>query len=681
MADTSVTYVGDGIQTTYSVPFEYLSESYVKVAINGIDMLTPAVWYFSGSSIIFRNAPADGSAIKIYRQTQGDTRLVNFQNGAVLTEADLDLSADQLFHLVQEAKENFADLINAEILRIGGGLGIVSTDPDEIIANLVAQVLADSVALELSQRVQDIDDNGQATLDMGTALQSQLNALAGATAATVYVQAGEPIPGVGGVPDPIQEGARWYDTDDNNKAYVYSQTSSTWVDLSDPRIGANTADITALEVTVNDGATGVAATAAALAVLDTTVTNIDGVQTAQAASIVTLQSDVGANSASIISESSTRATNDTAIASELALLGVKNGAATAFILDTATVKIDSDVGDTVATRLSGLATTDAANTAAISAEETARIAADAAEAVSRTALAARVTTAEGNILTNAAAVVTEANARASAIAAEAALRVALDARVTTAEGSISSAQVSISANASAITNAETGITDLEARYGVALDVNGYISGFSLNNSGTVSDFTIIADKFTLLEGAAPGETPKSPFSVSGGVVTMQNVQINGNLVVNGTINSAQIADEAVNEFYSDSVGSVLGPHSTWKTGAGTKEACRVTVPVASGPGQNVITVYSDFEVTGSSSVYGSIVLKRTRNGITTTLISGMGDLAAFSKPWSHSKGSMTYIEAANETYSTDYFWETSQGGTSNTSILPYSNLRTQVTYK
>lgn len=51
---------------------------------------------------------------------------------------------------------------------------------------------------------------------------------------------------------------------------------------------------------------------------------------------------------------------------------------------------------------------------------------------------------------------------------------------------------------------------LYAKYGVRLDVNGYVSGFVQNNNGASSDFNILADKFKI---AMPGVTPKTIFGV------------------------------------------------------------------------------------------------------------------------------------------------------------------------
>ena len=99
--------------------------------------------------------------------------------------------------------------------------------------------------------------------------------------ADVYVSDTAPVAGVGGVPDPIVTYSRWYDSDDNNAPYYW--TGSAWVDLSDPRIASNEADIAAVSATLNTTnstvsgqTTDISANASAISVIDATVINIDG---------------------------------------------------------------------------------------------------------------------------------------------------------------------------------------------------------------------------------------------------------------------------------------------------------------------------------------------------------------------------------------------------------------------
>ena len=89
------------------------------------------------------------------------------------------------------------------------------------------------------------------------------------------------------------------------------------------------------------------------------------------------------------------------------------------------------------------------------------------------------------------------------------------------------------------------IVDLEAEYFVRLDVDGNVAGFGIVNNATSSEFKILANKFTIVDPAAPTVALATPFTVSGGVTTMQNVAIAGSLVVDGTITADEIATNTI----------------------------------------------------------------------------------------------------------------------------------------
>lgn len=119
------------------------------------------------------------------------------------------------------------------------------------------------------------------------------------------------------------------------------------------------------------------------------------------------------------------------------------------------IKANADALAAEATSRSSLVATVANQGAAITAEQTARATADSAEATAREALAARVTTAEGNITANAAAISTEATARANADSAEATARETLAARVTTAENDIAANEAAITTEQTARANGDS----------------------------------------------------------------------------------------------------------------------------------------------------------------------------------------------------------------------------------
>lgn len=469
MANTSVTYTASGAQTNYSVPFPFISRDHVKVFVNTIELLTPTWWtWVSDSQIAFRDPPAASSAIKIQRVTPGDARLVDFQNGAVLTEADLDLSANQNFYLAQEAYENYAALVNNEMIRVGTSLGVSDTDTDLIIAGLVEQMLADANAANLQARITDIDANAEAIIDLENGLQVQINTLAQGVAANVYVQATAPVPGVGGVPDPILEGSRWYDSDDNNAPYIY--LSGVWTSIEDPRIGDAKAYIDILE------------------------------------------SSYGAGGAALVTELTTMSNATTNVASELALLGAQNGGATAFIIDSNTVKLDSDIGDTLAVRFSQITADHNDNQAQITAEQSARISGDSVIASDVALLGAKNGAATAFILDT------------STVKIDSDVGDTFATRFTALSAADSSNSAAITTiNTVTIPGINSDVTALEARQGVQLNVNDYVTGFVQNNDGKSGTFSILTDKFYVVDPANGGQNPTAVFAIESGTVRAQNM--------------------------------------------------------------------------------------------------------------------------------------------------------------
>ena len=598
---TKQLHTGDGATTQYVVNFPFISSSHVQVWVNTIQLLDPLHYSLNGSTVTFLDAPEVDDAILIKRVTSPDNVLVDFVDGSVLRESDLDTAYLHNLYLSQEYQYGFNQLIEDALLQIASGTGIIETETDAIIAALVNEMLDQEAAAELRQRVTDIDTNAESILQLGTDLQVQINTLASGIAATIYIQAAEPVPGVSGIPDPIPEGARWYDSDDNNAPYIYQ--SSSWVSIEDPRIGQAVADIS---------------------VLTTNVSN---------------------NAAAVVAESLARSTADSALASTLALIGAQNGGQTAFIVDTATVKIDSDGGDTFATRFNTLSAADSTNSADISTEQSARITADGILAADITLLGARNGASNAFILnedtvkidsdggdtlaerfsalvasdgTNAADIASEEAARVSATGANASAITTLSGRVATAEGDINSAEVNITANANAITTANGDISTLEAKYGVTLNVNGYVTGFAQNNDGSTGSFVILADKFAIVDPSGdPSETEFTPFSVSGGVVTMQNVAINGNLVVAGSITSSEMESDAITEFTVNDIPAVLNAtaDNNWKV------ADEIDVTTVAG---DKVEILARLEIDFGAQAQAQIRIRRF-DGVTPTAIIGSSD--------------------------------------------------------
>nr|BAR33316.1 tail fiber [uncultured Mediterranean phage uvMED] len=98
-----VSYTGDGSTTQYSITFPFIDSTHVKAFINGVET---SAFTISSSTLTFTSAPANSATIRIERQTPITGRLVDFTDGSVLTESDLDKSADQNFFVAQEITDD-----------------------------------------------------------------------------------------------------------------------------------------------------------------------------------------------------------------------------------------------------------------------------------------------------------------------------------------------------------------------------------------------------------------------------------------------------------------------------------------------------------------------------------------------------------------------------------------------
>ncbi|WP_075501329.1 phage tail fiber protein [Candidatus Pelagibacter communis] len=99
-----VSYTANGNTNTFSFSFPYILTSHVKAYVDGVE--DTSITFPTASSVQLSSTPANGAVVLIQRITPSDARLVDFQDGSVLTSSDLDQSADQNFFLSQETSDN-----------------------------------------------------------------------------------------------------------------------------------------------------------------------------------------------------------------------------------------------------------------------------------------------------------------------------------------------------------------------------------------------------------------------------------------------------------------------------------------------------------------------------------------------------------------------------------------------
>jgi len=107
MATTENTYTGDGSTTSYSLTFQYIDESDIKVSLDGVT--TTAYSLSNATTVLFDTAPASDVLIRIYRETDVDSLKTTFFAGSSIRAQDLNDNFLQNNYRTQELTNNTWD--------------------------------------------------------------------------------------------------------------------------------------------------------------------------------------------------------------------------------------------------------------------------------------------------------------------------------------------------------------------------------------------------------------------------------------------------------------------------------------------------------------------------------------------------------------------------------------------
>lgn len=111
MAVTQNTYTGNGSTVLYSFTFPYLETSDIKVSVNGTVVTTYT--FANATTIQFNAAPANGAAIRIYRQTDDSALEATFYPGSAIRSQDLNDNFTQNLYVTQEANREAASAVTS----------------------------------------------------------------------------------------------------------------------------------------------------------------------------------------------------------------------------------------------------------------------------------------------------------------------------------------------------------------------------------------------------------------------------------------------------------------------------------------------------------------------------------------------------------------------------------------
>jgi len=340
-----------------------------------------------------------------------------------------------------------------------------------------------------------------------------------------------------------------------------TEVKQTIIDINNT-VGNNTAAITQEAVTRTGENSAFAslittvqanvATNAASVVTETTA-RADAIS-AEATARQAVQANVDTVAASVVTEASAAATANSATASLVTTLDAAVATANGNISNNYNISVSAD--NVLTQSINSLSSVVGQNTADITTTATTAATANSATASLVTALTATVATANSNIANNYNISVNADSALATSIS--------------TVSAAVGTVATSVTTETTARVQAD-GV--LEAKYGVTLNANGYITGFSQNNNGSTGTFKILADKFTIIDPAAAGSglAGTQVFDITNGVVTMEAAHIKNLTVgnVGGTISATTV--------FSGSASKTFGG-----TSAGYVELTTVDCPANSG---------------------------------------------------------------------------------------------------
>ena len=105
MANTYVDYTATASQTDFAFSFDYLEDEHVTVSIDGAATTDFSIVTTPSTKIVLDTGATAGQVVRVARYSQPDQNLVDFVNGSVLTESELDRAYLHNRYLAEESAE------------------------------------------------------------------------------------------------------------------------------------------------------------------------------------------------------------------------------------------------------------------------------------------------------------------------------------------------------------------------------------------------------------------------------------------------------------------------------------------------------------------------------------------------------------------------------------------------
>ena len=184
---TFADHTGDNSTTSFAFTFPYLDDSHVVVQVDQASVAGGAfdtkalttdytIQTSPSSAIIFNSAPATGDRIRIKRDSASNTALVDFENGSVLTEVELDRAYLHNLYLNEEIEEgsgknvmtkNSAGNFEADLAKI-----VDVADPTLAQDAATKNYVDNEITTERTARVADVDTEETARIAAVSAEES-----------------------------------------------------------------------------------------------------------------------------------------------------------------------------------------------------------------------------------------------------------------------------------------------------------------------------------------------------------------------------------------------------------------------------------------------------------------------------------------------------------------------------
>jgi hypothetical protein len=251
MASTLISniYEGDGTTVLYSFTFPYIEIADVKVKLD--DVATTEYIFANATTIQFNTAPAQGTSIYIYRDTDDTDLKAVFFPGSAIRARDLNDDFTQTLYVVQEATINVGGAVDAATEAIETANAAASQASTAIATADAAQTVAQGADAKATASLEGVSTaQDAATQSSADAAQASADAAAAQTAATaaeeyaqevadniaeagvlsINGQAGVVELGLGDLTDVDTSSSGHVPTD--GQALVWNQSMSHWMPAS-----------------------------------------------------------------------------------------------------------------------------------------------------------------------------------------------------------------------------------------------------------------------------------------------------------------------------------------------------------------------------------------------------------------------------------------------------------------